>query len=270
MYSFKTSSGGGYLANFQRNRILPIFVINAFLVLVYCLEKIFLDFDLNVKDIFLSFFYGGTIVENGWYLLCIMIFYQFFFLAARFSPKNIAFGILVLTLLYIILAFRMPKWYIISSLAFPSGVIFYYYSEKITDLLNRRYSFVMLASTLIFLCCSCSIYFITGDILLSSRYLGLLKLCMELIYGVTFSGLVVIILAQTHKRLNAQFILTNTLSKISLEIYVMQGFAFCLLRNPKWHLSNDILFALSSIIITLVLAYTVNPILQKITLYIKK
>lgn len=93
---------------------------------------------------------------------------------------------------------------------------------------------------------------------------------MELIYGVSFCVLVIVILARVHKKINTQSNILNALSRISLEIYVMQGFAFCLLRNPKWHLNNDILFAISSIALTVFLAYAVNPILTKITLYIKK
>ena len=54
----------GYLRNYQRNRVLPLFCINALLVCVYALQKFLLDIDVIAENIFLSLFYGGTVVKT--------------------------------------------------------------------------------------------------------------------------------------------------------------------------------------------------------------
>lgn len=61
----------------------------------------------------------------------------------------------------------------------------------------------------------------------------------------------------------------NKLSTIYLEIYVMQGAAFLLLRNSIWNLNNDILFALISVMLTVVFALVIHPIFKIILSAIK-
>lgn len=52
--------------------MLPIFVINAILVIVYVIEKFLFGVEVTFNNVLMSLTYGGDIVENGWYLLCII------------------------------------------------------------------------------------------------------------------------------------------------------------------------------------------------------
>ena len=49
----------------------------------------------------------------------------------------------------------------------------------------------------------------------------------------------------------------------------MQGFAFMMLRNPKWHIENDYMFAILSIIVTMLMASAIHPVFSKIMSSIK-
>ena len=45
-------------------------------------------------NMFLSLSYGGDVVDNGWYLLCIIVFYELFYISAIFfrgSYVNVCF-----------------------------------------------------------------------------------------------------------------------------------------------------------------------------------
>lgn len=81
---------GEYLQTYQRNRVLLIFVINAILVILYIIEKYILGIEVTCDNILMSLTYGGDIVENGWYLLCIILFYELFYISARFNHKHIS------------------------------------------------------------------------------------------------------------------------------------------------------------------------------------
>ncbi len=54
------------------------------------------------------------------------------------------------------------------------------------------------------------------------------------------------------------------LSNIYLEIYVMQGLAFNFLRNSKWNVQNDFVFATLSIALTMVLSVIIHPVFSRI------
>lgn len=148
-YGLMTSfaARGGYLASYQRNRVLPIFAINAFLVVFYAAQKILFGEEVTVPNIALSFFYGGNVVTFGWYLLCIMVFYELFYASAKFFGKHICLAITVMTLMYIALAMmlKMSGWWYMSCLTFPSGVIFAHYKKNIDAVICHHTALVLLS-----------------------------------------------------------------------------------------------------------------------------
>lgn len=89
------------------------------------------------------------------------------------------------------------------------------------------------------------------------------------IHGLLFSILTVCALMITAKYLKRETYISRHLCTIYLEIYVMQGFAFMLLRNNWFSIDNDCLFIVSSIILTLILAVIIHPVFQKLMNLVK-
>lgn len=259
----------GYLSNYQRNRVLPIFLINALLVLIYSITKTCLGIEVTPINMTLSLFYGGTIVGNGWYLLCIMVFYELFYISAKLNIRHVAATVLVLTLAYIVVAFKMPTWYTVSSLAFPAGVFFCEYKDRLDHWLKDNLSLAFLSVGASYIICFVTLFFLNHNILPNIPGRGLIKYGLSLIHGIFLSGVLILILTQVGDSLQKETKIKQFLTQNYLELYVMQGLAFILLRNPMWGVENDWIFLISSIAITLVLAVVVHPIFNQIIVKVK-
>lgn len=69
-------SSGGYFVNYLRNRILPIYCLNVFLIAVYFLLKLHVGKEFTMVELMMSFVFGKTIVQFGWYLqVCCSTFF---------------------------------------------------------------------------------------------------------------------------------------------------------------------------------------------------
>lgn len=271
----KSANRGGYLQTYQRNRVLPIFVINAILVLLYAILKVAIGIDFTLDNVLLSLTYGGNIVENGWYLLCIVVFYELFYVSARFCSKHRCKCIFTLTILYMLIALflRMSPWWYISSLAFPFGALFGTYKQEIDKVVSRQYPLCLITSTMLFMLCFLSLYMLSMEddtVLMVPHYIvSILNLSLSAIHGVLACLEVLLILMVLGKRLNKGGKIIDRISAVYLEIYVMQGVAFLLLRNKTWSINNDFSFVILSIVSTLTLALMIHPLFKKTIAIIK-
>lgn len=266
---------GGYLQTYQRNRVLPIFVINALLVLIYVLEKWALGIEFTCENVLMSLTYGGDVVENGWYLLCIIIFYEIFYISVRLSIKHISSYVLVLTIVYMLTAvcLKMSIWWYISSLAFPCGVIFGTYKLGIDKIIRKHFVIVLFTSFVLLLSCFMLLYWLgknDANVTIFLHYMvSVSTLFLSAIHGILACIFVVLLLMLGGKYVNMGGLVIDKLSTIYLEIYVMQGAAFLLLRNGIWHLDNDLTFVIMSVILTIALAFIIHPLFRTILLVVK-
>lgn len=265
---------GGYLANFQRNRVLSIFAINAFLVFLYSLQRFLLyGSGVSLTEIAMSLFYGGCIVPFGWYLLCIMVLYELFYLGAKFGGRHVCWVVLLLTMLYMVLArgIDMPSYWYSSCLAFPCGVFFRQYKSRIDNLSHQRQVIFFFLGLILFAGSVVFLHVIGGEdsSLAKVAIFRFLRYPALMIHGIFFVIMVVGGLMLGGSQAHAASVITKRLSAIYLEIYVMQGLAMAVLRNPRWRLDNDCLFAVCSVVLTLALAAAIRPLFQKIISWVK-
>lgn len=99
--------------------------------------------------------------------------------------------------------------------------------------------------------------------------ISILTLCLSALHSLSACFFAVLLLQLGGKYVSNEGRIINKLSVIYLEIYVMQWTAFLLLRNGKWRLDNDVVFALMSVIFTVVMALIIHPLFKKTTLAIK-
>lgn len=266
--------GKDYLADYQKNRVLPIFVINACLIIIYLLQKCILGFNITFFNVISSFIYGGDIVDNGWYLLCIMVFYEFFFISARVTVNNICTVVLLLTILYMFLAYKfgVSTWWYISSLSFPVGMCFSKFKLRIDEIIYRFSGILILVFAALWLCCFYVTFsaspICTSDIglhfFLQTR--PYLNFAFMLVHGLVFTILIFLLMT----RIDIENKYLTYLSSIYLEVYVIQGFVFNWLRNPLWVIENEYVFALLSFVGSIVLAILLHPFFSRLLRFVKK
>lgn len=219
-YSFKNREN--YLNNFIRKKVFPLFLLYVFLVIFYFLLKVFF---LTLPDPFHSFIrsfcFGETLVSNGWYIQVILMFYLLLFSIYRFIKSDtIRISLMFITILIYIFTCRhmglSSTWYE-STLCFPLGVLLYNCNSVIckTCVDRRRYYVSIL------LICLFIISFFTYYLVNSHAY----SIIPKIISSVTFA-LVVIYLSHFIYLRNR---LTDYLSQLYLEIYLLQGGVFILL-----------------------------------------
>lgn len=250
-------------------------MINALLVLIYVLEKYAFGIEVSFENVLLSLTYGGDVVENGWYLLCIIVFYEIFYVSARFGLKHICRYVLALTVFYMLaaLCLKMSIWWYISSLAFPCGVIFGTYKRNVDKTIRKHFVAVLFTSFILLLSCFVLLYWLgknDANVTNFQHYMvSVSTLFLSAIHGILACFFVVLLLMLGGKYVNKGGWAIDKLSTIYLEIYVMQGAAFLLLRNGIWHLDNDLTFVIMSVILTLALAFIIHPLFGTILLEVK-
>lgn len=221
----------------------------------------------------MSLFYGGCIVPFGWYLLCIMVLYELFYLGAKFGGRHVCWIVLLLTMLYMAVArgIDMPSYWYSSCLAFPCGVFFRQYKSNIDHLSHQRHVIFFILGLILFVGSVVFLHVIGGEdsSLAKVAIFRFLRYPALMIHGIFFVIMVVGGLMLRGSQAHAASFITKRLSAIYLEIYVMQGLAMAVLRNPRWRLDNDCLFAVCSIVLTLALAAAIRPLFLKIISWVK-
>ncbi len=145
----------GYLSTFLQKRLVavlvPFWIINALGVLLLAAGY---GISYTVKDA-LSDIFGFTLVNsNGWFIIEIVVLYlAFFVLFSLLKNRDLALALLcVFTVLLIVFAslrghdvngvkssWFKGEWWYNSTIAFPFGLLFARYREKLTAFFNRRY-----------------------------------------------------------------------------------------------------------------------------------
>lgn len=248
--SRNSTDGGGYKV--LLHRVLPIFFINIFLIVIYSLFRYFMLGELDLNNCLRSIAFGGNTAANGWYLQAIMWFYLAFIIISQISFKRLLPVLSALILVYMAWCFfnGTHLWWYISSLAFPVGAIMSKYSYKWNKILRGKVLFSIAAALFI------AFYLLHYFVVPSDRYISLIVFCCLPAYIVLFSLLVYLSSAWISYKSKV----LDFLGHYYLEIYVLQGLIFIALRNNYWTLSNPWLFAIFSIIGTLLFAIIAKPI----------
>ncbi len=263
-YGLTISSGKvGYKELFLLNRVLPIFLINVALITVYTLEKVLLHIPITDSKFLHSFFIGSTIINFGWFLQVIVIFYLLFWISSYFKTRS-AEVLILLIVFYVAacMALHFSDFYYLSSLAFPFGVYYCKYKNKI-DLMCGKMLISFIAA-IVFLTSMSILYLLrTGTLQLSPH----LSIPLYFLEGPLLMCFIIMFL----KSFTINSRILSFCGSVSFAIYVMQGFVYNLLRNGIWQIDNKIISAIVWFVGTILIAYLTQPLLnlimQKVRVY---
>lgn len=202
--------------------------------------------EVNLKNILLSAVQMSNIVENSWYVGASVVIYLAFFIGKKILPK-ISMTIKVTALLIVFSLVFHSFW--TTFFAFPVGIFFGENEKKINALSNKKRSVAI--GSLILVCVAAIVLKYYGNAVSQNIYMDV----SEAITSVVFAALVYFVFTFLHIGNRA----LGFLGKISYEFYLMHGLG---MRVAYRVLGTEygILFAIISLMVTLVLSYFVSLI----------
>lgn len=261
--SLSNSSNGGrdYLSTFIRNRVIPIYCLMVILVVIYYVLKLLLSPESpTAMELIPSFFFGKTVISFGWYLQSIVLIYLLFYVAANLVIKycrkplgmpiclSVGIGLLIYVALCLVMGLG-STWYE-TSFSFLAGVAVACYREPIDKWLSskRRTILTFLICIMVFLSC-----FMLG----SGQYLhGAIKIIFKMLSSVFFCFTWLAFM----RLVSLENPVTAFLGNLYLEIYIIQGAIYLLLRNKYWSLEPEWLFFVIAITLVIVVGKLIKPL----------
>lgn len=204
-----------YRDTFLRNRVLPIFLINVLLIAIYTLEKVLLNIPFTFMKVLESFVIGETIVNFGWFMQIIVIFYLLFWLSTYFKSRS-AEALLSLIVVYIVVSMglHLNDYYYLSSFAFPIGMYFCKYKENVDAMVDKCSNLTLLVSCTFFVGIMSVLYLLQAGLL----KMGLISLFLYFLEGPVLMCFVVMFIKS--------FVYNNRLlafcGSISFAVYIMR------------------------------------------------
>ena len=235
----------GVFLGFTRNRILPIYMLNALLIAIYLLLKMALDIAVERVSVLQSFLFGDTIVENGWYLQACLLFYLFFLWSFKYA-KSVSMGIIAMTIfvaVYCATAYYLglaTTWYE-CSFAIIAGMIARQHIESYNSMSTISRAALLSTIAAIF---ACTFVLGSGHIVSTD-----FKIVFKMVSSITFAMTIFFVCSF----IPLKGVILEWLGCHYLEIYVLQGVSM-LLADRFIGRENAVIYYTVSIAFTLLLA----------------
>ncbi len=247
-----------YIKAFPKRKVLPFYLICCVSVLIYLLRDIIFANQISILGVLKSFLWGGTIIENGWYLQTQLLFYVFFYLSFQFMKKHKEIALFVLLLTYCVFCFSLnyaSTWYE-ASFAFLVGLIVSEKKQRIEDFLKKN-------STAFTTLALLTVVFVVALFFGNKTYLPeMFRVIVKMLSSVLFT----LVALTAVSKIKIECSLTRFLGKYSLGIYVIQGIFLTALRPI---IQNDWLYILA-IILTVIAAAIPSELLFKKVISLSK
>ena len=251
------NKGIRYTNHFVKNRILPFYMVEALLIIIYAAKDYICTGTFRLKLILQSFLFGGTIIGGGWYLQMQLLLYILWFLVYRTSISNalkrkvVLICILTLCVGMNVLDYAIT-WYG-GILLFYLGILWAENKEKVKSLIDKW------ASWIICLFLSAAIFFsmyVFSRIFADSE----IGVVAHIVSMVAFSVCITSFVCKIS--LNCNF--TRFLGSISFEIYATQFLFLDIFRRSQIYNSNIGGYILCVVVSTVITSLLLHPIVEKI------
>lgn len=208
------------------------------IVLYFCFNTILnVPSDNNSMLLLQSFLFGDTIVTAGWYLQELLLFYFLYWMSWKFFRLYSEIIIICLILLFLLVGILLdlPSHWLLSCFAFASGILYAKNKRRIDILISERKCYVALL--LLISSISISSYIVLYLFKFSWGVSAILRIFL---IGSIYP-MILPLLSSRHQFSNRYLKYVGT---YALEIYVMQGIVFIILRNGFWQASNALFLIL--------------------------
>lgn len=241
--------GEGYLSLFLRNRVASLYIVNVLLIFLYAIVLLAFNYAVPLEKVFQSFFIGDTIVGAGWYLQIQILFYLMWYFSIKRSEGYVCIKLLVGITIFNLLAYLgdFGIHWVLSNYAFVAGVILGMRKTKFEEILkiyNKtiEWSLILVMLSMFVLC----YFFYYRSFVISC----MMQIIMSVVFPLSLCLLIF------NKALNCSMLIK--VSVYSLDIFVLQGIVFIVLRNNYWNVSN-LMFVIFSIIGVVLISLAFHP-----------
>ena len=252
-----------YLNNFLTKRLARVVIPALFVSGIYIVYFVFNKQILPISYFVNLFVKGGTVIANGWFVDVIILLYVFFYISFKvFSDSRSAiFCNTIFVIIYIVLAIilKYDFWWYNSTLPFIVGLIWGKYKVDIDTLLNNNYFILlMLLTGLLFI--SHHYSFLLERLDASSKYSLALAANLDNVIFTIFFMLVV-------RKINFSNKYLLFLGKVSFELYMIHGLVMSIVGKYFFTSRlNDVIFTILVLIISIISAWLINLIINKISI----
>ena len=250
-----SQKGSNYVKEFPRHRLLPFYLIDVILIIIYSIIKVAVGYEISLSNIIQSFTFGGTVIEFGWYIQTILVLYILFWLVYSFKFSDVVKLIAVIgaNILFCAVCFaaKCNTTLFATSICFSIGMLWERYKNRIDKALSNRLLYIV---SII-----CAFSFAGASYFLSHILSGRIAETLQ-VSGTALAFTVIILLIL--KIIPIYCKVTEAIGKVSLEIYVMQGVIFIIMSYFPF--ANYCLYAGTVLAGTLILACLFHQIVKKI------
>ena len=252
--------GKAYLSGFLRNRVLVLYCNILLLIVLYTGFEVVRGNDISWQVLLTSLTYGETVIRLGWYLQASLILYLAFYFDFRTQKSDMCkYNFIIgIVLIYIIVCMSLqfsPTRYI-TIIAFNLGMFWDFKSDTIEKYFQEKFILKYIILVGLF-----GVLFLLSHLLESY---GVQK-TLGMLFSVCFAMITVL----TMRFVKIDCVVTRFLGKISMEIYVSQGFFLTLFHDDICYISNPYIYVLIVTICTILFALGLNQIFARMARRIK-
>lgn len=245
-----TLKGKSYLSNFLSHRLWKSVILPYAIALVIFL--VYLNVDVpDAKTFVGDWSHGITLLPNAWFIVALALMYLgFYFINKTFARCHVV-NMFLFTLVYIIIVYSIGFercWYV-SVIMFPLGMLYADKENELVTLLNRYRARIWLIPMMMGITCIC---FIMQTVVLS--IVAFMALTITLVFVMTSIEV---------ERIG-KIGLFSFLSAISYEIYLCHGVAMKMCRGKYLNITEDWMFVIAVVALTLILASVVKYIVSRL------
>ena len=246
MRAYKTRAG--YLGTFPQRRLLPFYTDCLFTIVLYAIFRFFTT-GFTAGEFFRSMLFGYTIVENGWYLQAILVFYVLFYFvfSTKLGTGLKVFLMLAASMIYmdVCIHYGRGDWWYSSILSLTLGFTWGACAERIEAFLSHRRKYLLaLPASLAVFCALFSLSVVRESIV------------FKMLSAPAFSVFVILLVRAV--RVDCGFF--RFLGKRSFQIYSLHGICLLLWRTGALYITDRYAFAAASLVSSYALALALYPV----------
>lgn len=255
--------GDSYLQGFLKKRVLYLAVIYALDVILYAIVGNLMGQGYTLGVVIKSIFVSG-VAKNAWYMIVQILSYVFFFVVFRFyksdSLDKKILGVFVLQTVFLAFCIvnRISSMWYLSNYGFTLGMLWANHKPEIDRKLADSYPVVFTAVSGLFVLFYAVPVF--TDRLLPDVQAETIRLSCRLISSPLSVCALMTIIYKYHPCMR----LWSSLGKISLEIYLIHGMVYSVLRSDYIFVNNDFIWSLLTVICSIILAIPMNRFNRKV------
>lgn len=245
-----TLKGKVYLSNFLSHRLWKSVILPYIIALIIFL--VYLNVDVpDASTLVGDWSRGFTLLPNAWFIVALALMYLGFYFINKTSGRCHVVKMFLYTLVYIIIVYSVGFercWYV-SVIMFPLGMLYADKENELVTLLNRYRARIWLIPLMMGITCTC---FIMQTII--SSIVAYMALTIALVFVMT----------STEVERIGKIGVFSFLSAISYEIYLCHGVAMKMCRGEYLNISEDWMFVIAVVAMTLILASVVKYIVSRL------